>query len=208
MPMKLSFVTSKEMWEEKIAETDWKENKQPEHWQGRSYGKKIAIMESCVGMACHKRRGICRFEGTGSCSLWNCHPRGTGAGKIVLQKKVGTIQSDGLLWCGWFCKGESAEPRYPGEKRTRWFVCLCQPCINRASYTAGTGSDPELSQQAVRRGNFWYLTYSYLFRRGRRSRFWFFSRYKRKVLSKRSPMRNAEEIWNHFHSPSTISMAA
>ena len=29
--MKLSFVTSKEMWEEKIAETDWKENKQPEH---------------------------------------------------------------------------------------------------------------------------------------------------------------------------------
>lgn len=27
----------------------------------------------------------------------NCHPRGTGAGKIVLQKKVGTIQSDGLL---------------------------------------------------------------------------------------------------------------
>ena len=47
-----------------------------------------------------------------------------------------------------------AEPRYPGEKRTRWFVCLCQPCINRASYTAGTGSDPELSQQAVRRGNF------------------------------------------------------
>ena len=40
------------------------------------------------------------------------------------------------------------------KKRTRWFVCLCQPCINRASYTAGTGSDPELSQQAVRRGNF------------------------------------------------------
>ena len=29
--MKLSFVTSKEMWEEKIAETDSKENKQPEH---------------------------------------------------------------------------------------------------------------------------------------------------------------------------------
>ena len=29
--MKLSFVTSKEMWEEKIAETDLKENKQPEH---------------------------------------------------------------------------------------------------------------------------------------------------------------------------------
>ena len=29
--MKLSFVTSKEMWEEKIAETDGKENKQPEH---------------------------------------------------------------------------------------------------------------------------------------------------------------------------------
>ena len=25
-------------------------------------------MESCVGMACHKRRGICRFEGTGSVS--------------------------------------------------------------------------------------------------------------------------------------------
>ena len=40
------------------------------------------------------------------------------------------------------------------KKRTRWFVCLCQPCINRASYTAGTGSDPELSQQAVRRGEF------------------------------------------------------
>lgn len=29
--MKLSFVTSKEMWEEKIAETGLKENKQPGH---------------------------------------------------------------------------------------------------------------------------------------------------------------------------------
>ena len=39
------------------------------------------------------------------------------------------------------------------KKRTRGFVCLCQPCINRTSDTAGTGSDPELSQQAVRSGN-------------------------------------------------------
>lgn len=82
-------------------------------------------------------------------------------GSAAIKEKVVSAvpsvkESDGVLYgCTTLeLKGESAEPRYPGEKRTRWFVCLCQPCINRASYTAGTGSDPELSQQAVRRGNF------------------------------------------------------